>query len=156
MSRFTDKTVIVTGAAGALGSSMVRRFAAEGANVVIGARREEEVTGLVEELGGDKVLFAKLDVTDEQQWADAVREAEDAFGPVSVLINNAARAIMGTIEEVSVDEFREVSDTNLVGAFLGIRVVAPSMRRAGAGSIVNVNSTAGLAAAAGLAASGTS
>lgn len=156
MSRFTDKTVIVTGAAGALGSGIVRRFAAEGANVVIGARSEEQVTGLVEELGGDKVVFAKLDVTDEQQWADTVREAEDAFGPVSVLINNAARAIMGTIEELTVDEFREVSDTNLVGAFLGIRAVAPSMRRVGAGSIVNVNSTAGLAAAAGLAAYGTS
>ncbi len=156
MSRFTDKTVIVTGAAGALGSSMVRRFAAEGANVVIGARREEQVTDLVEELGGDKVLFAKLDVTDEQQWADAVRKTEDAFGPVSVLINNAALAIMGTIEELTVDEFREVSNTNLVGAFLGIRAVAPSMRRAGAGSIVNVNSTVGLAAAAGLAAYGTS
>ena len=81
MSRFTNKTAIVTGAAGALGSSMVRRFAAEGANVVIGARREEQVTDLVEELGSDRVVFARLDVSDEQQWAAAVRTAEDTSAP---------------------------------------------------------------------------
>lgn len=75
MSRFTNKTAIVTGAAGALGTSMVRRFAAEGANVVIGARREEQVTHLVDELGSDRVVFAKLDVSDEQQWTEAVQTA---------------------------------------------------------------------------------
>jgi 3alpha(or 20beta)-hydroxysteroid dehydrogenase len=63
---------------------------------------------------------------------------------------------MGTIEELTVDEFREVSNTNLIGVFLGIRAVLPSMRRAGGGSIVNVNSTVGLGVAAGLAAYGTS
>lgn len=156
MSRFTNKTAIVTGAAGALGGSLVRRFVAEGANVVIGARREEQVTDLVDELGHDRVVFAKLDVSDEQHWTAAVRTAEDTFGPVSILVNNAARAIVGTIESLTADEFREVIDTNLVGTFLGMRAVLPSMRRAGGGSIVNINSTAGLGAAAGLAAYGAS
>ena len=150
MSRFTNKAAIVTGAAGALGTSMVRRFVAEGANVVIGARRKEQVTDLVDELGRDKVVFARLDVSDEQQWAAAVRTAEDTFGPVSVLVNNAARAIVGTTESHTADEFREVGvDTNLVGTFLGMHaVLLPSMRRAGGGSIVNINSTAGLGVAA--------
>ncbi len=134
MGRFTSKTAIVTGAAGALGSSMVRRFAAEGANIVIGARREEQVTYLVEELGSDRVVFARLDVSDEQQWAAAVRTAEDTFGPVSVLVNNAARAIVGTTESHTADEFREVIDTNLVGTFLGMHTVVPSMARAAARS----------------------
>jgi len=151
MSRLTSKTTIVTGAAGALGTSMVRRFAAEGANVVIGARREEQVTHLVEELGSDRGVFARLDVSEEQQWAAAVRTAEDTFGPVSILVNNATRAIVGTIELLTADEFREVIDTNLVGTFLGMHAVVPSMRRAGGGSIVNINSTAGLGVAAGLA-----
>ncbi|MFD7479940.1 SDR family NAD(P)-dependent oxidoreductase [Streptomyces sp. NPDC059837] len=156
MPRFTDKTVIVTGAAGALGASMVRRFAAEDARVVVGARHHEQVTGLLDELGTDRAVFAQLDVTSEQDWTAAVATAEAAFGPVSVLVNNAARAIVGTTMSLTPDEFREVIDTNLVGTFLGTRAAVPSMRRRGGGSIVNINSTAGIGAAAGLAAYGTS
>ncbi|GAA2120292.1 SDR family NAD(P)-dependent oxidoreductase [Actinomadura napierensis] len=155
MPRFTDETVIITGAAGALGTSMARRFAAEGARVVVGARRREQVADLLAELGPD-AAFARLDVTSEQDWDAAVATAEAAFGPVSVLVNNAARAIVGTTLSVTLEEFREVIDTNLVGTFLGIRAVVPSMRRRRGGSIVNINSTAGIGAAAGLAAYGTS
>ncbi|MFF7886183.1 SDR family NAD(P)-dependent oxidoreductase [Streptomyces sp. NPDC020794] len=156
MPRFTDKTVIVTGAAGALGAGMVRRFAAEDARVVVGARRREQVTGLLDELGTDRAVFAQLDVTSERDWTAAVATAEAAFGPVSVLVNNAARAIVGTTMSLTPDEFREVIDTNLLGTFLGTRAAVPSMRRRGGGSIVNINSTAGIGAAAGLAAYGTS
>ncbi|WP_217562038.1 SDR family NAD(P)-dependent oxidoreductase [Streptomyces sp. GbtcB6] len=156
MPRFTDRTVIVTGAAGALGAAMVRRFAAEDARVVVGARRREQVTALLDELGTDRAVFARLDVTSEQDWTAAVATAEAAFGPVSVLVNNAARAIVGTTMSLTPDEFREVIDTNLVGTFLGTRAAVPSMRRRGGGSIVNINSTAGIGAAAGLAAYGTS
>jgi 3alpha(or 20beta)-hydroxysteroid dehydrogenase len=156
MPRFTDKTVIVSGAAGALGVAMVRRFAAEDARVVVGARRREQVTGLLDELGTDRAVFAQLDVTSEQDWTAAVATAEAAFGPVSVLVNNAARAIVGTTMSLTPDEFREVIDTNLLGTFLGMRAAVPSMRRRGGGSIVNINSTAGIGAAAGLAAYGTS
>ncbi|MEV4449176.1 MULTISPECIES: SDR family NAD(P)-dependent oxidoreductase [Streptomyces] len=156
MPRFTDKTVIITGAAGALGVGMVRRFAAEDARVVIGARQREQVDDLLDELGADRAVFARLDVTSEQDWTAAVATAEAAFGPVSVLVNNAARAIVGTTMSLTPDEFREVIDTNLVGTFLGTRAAVPSMRRRGGGSIVNINSTAGIGAAAGLAAYGTS
>ncbi|MFD8812891.1 SDR family NAD(P)-dependent oxidoreductase, partial [Streptomyces sp. NPDC059627] len=89
-------------------------------------------------------------------WTAAVATAEAAFGPVSLLVNNAARAIVGTTMSLTPDEFREVIDTNLVGTFLGTRAAVPSMRRRGGGSIVNINSTAGIGAAAGLAAYGTS
>jgi 3alpha(or 20beta)-hydroxysteroid dehydrogenase len=156
MPRFTDKTVIITGAAGALGVGMVRRFAAEDARVVIGARQREQVDDLLDELGADRAVFARLDVTSEQDWTAAVATAEAAFGPVSVLVNNAARAIVGTTMSLTPDEFREVIDTNLVGTFMGTRAAVPSMRRRGGGSIVNINSTAGIGAAAGLAAYGTS
>lgn len=156
MPRFTDKTVVITGAAGALGVGMVRRFAAEDARVVIGARHREQVADLLDELGTDRAVFAQLDVTSEQDWTAAVATAEAVFGPVSVLVNNAARAIVGTTMSLTPDEFREVIDTNLVGTFLGTRAAVPSMRRRGGGSIVNINSTAGIGAAAGLAAYGTS
>ncbi|MFD7002875.1 SDR family NAD(P)-dependent oxidoreductase [Streptomyces mirabilis] len=146
MPRFTDKTVIITGAAGALGVGMVRRFAAEDARVVIGARQREQVADLLDELGGDRAVFARLDVTSEQDWTAAVATAEAAFGPVSVLVNNAALAIVGTTMSLPPDDFREVIDTDLVGTFQGIRAAVPSMRRRGGGSIVNVNSTAGIGA----------
>lgn len=156
MPRFTNKTVIITGAGGALGANMVRRFAAEGASVIAGARRQEQVADLIAELDGDRVAFARLDVTSEEDWRQAVDTAEKTFGPVSVLVNNAARAIVGTTMSLTADEFREVINTNLVGTFLGTRAAVPSMRRGGGGSIVNINSTAGLGVAAGLAAYGTS
>ncbi|MFD9514211.1 SDR family NAD(P)-dependent oxidoreductase [Streptomyces mirabilis] len=146
MPRFTEKTVIITGAAGALGVGVVRRFAAEDAGVVIGARQREQVADLLDELGGDRAVFARLDVTTEQDWTAAVATAEAAFGPVSVLVNNAARAIVGTTMSLPPDDFREVIDTNLVGTFLGTRAAVPSMRRRGGGSIVNINSTAGIGA----------
>jgi 3alpha(or 20beta)-hydroxysteroid dehydrogenase len=156
MSRFDHKTVIVTGAAGALGRSMVRGFAAEGARVLVGARREEQVAGLVAELG-DRATFAALDVREEEAWDAAVRTAEQRFDrPVAVLVNNAARAIVGTTMSLTPNEFRDVIDTNVIGTYLGTRAVVPSMRRGGGGAIVNINSTAGLGVAAGLAAYGTS
>jgi 3alpha(or 20beta)-hydroxysteroid dehydrogenase len=156
MNRFTGKTVIVTGGAGALGRTMVRRFAAEGANVVIGARRERHAIALIEQLGSNSVVFARLDVTDEQQWTATVRYSEERFGPVSILVNNAGKAAVGAIESLTAEQFREVIDTNLVGTFLGTRAVVPSMRRGGGGSIVNINSIAGLGADVGLAAYGSS
>jgi len=146
---FTGKTVLITGASGALGTALATRFARAGANTVVAAR-----TGfdrLAADLDGP-ALGVRLDVTSESDWADAIRLTEERFGPLDVLINNAAYLSVGTTESIALDEFRRVVDTNLTGALLGIRAAAPSMRRAGGGAIVNVNSIAGLAAAPGLAA----
>ena len=133
MSRFSDKTVLITGAAGALGENMVRRFAADGAQVVVGARRGEQVEDPIAEIGNDSAVFAELDVTDEAAWAAAVETAVAAFGGVDVLVNNAARIAIGTTESIEPDELRAVLETNLVGAFLGTRAVIPWMRAAGGG-----------------------
>ena len=149
MFDFTGKTVLITGASGALGTALATRFARAGANTVVAAR-----TGF-DRLAADLVgpaLGVRLDVTSESDWADAIRLTEERFGPLDVLINNAAYLSVGTTESIALDEFRRVVDTNLTGALLGIRAAAPSMRRAGGGAIVNVNSIAGLAAAPGLAA----
>ena len=147
MFDFTGKTVLVTGATGALGTALSTRFSEAGANVVVAAR-----TGagrLAATLGGPS-LGVRLDVTDETAWAEAVSQAEAGFGPLDVLINNAAYLAVGTTESIPLEEFRRVLDTNLTGALLGIRHAAPSLRRAGGGAIVTVNSIAGLAAAPGL------
>lgn len=156
-NRFTDRTVLITGALGALGQSMARAFAAEGAHVVLTARDHHRDAGtqLAQELG-PHARFVALDVADEASWAAAIATVESQLGPVSVLINNAAYLAVGGVETVPVVEWRKVVDTNLTGDFLGIRAVAPSMRKGGGGSIVIVSSIAGLHATPGLAAYGAS
>ncbi|KOV74392.1 3-alpha-hydroxysteroid dehydrogenase [Streptomyces sp. AS58] len=149
MGRFEGQTVMVTGGARGMGESHVRGFAAEGASVLIADVLDDEGRALAAELG-DRTLFQHLDVTSEDQWTAAVAAAEEAFGPVSVLVNNAGIMVPGTIEETDLVTWQRVLDVNLTGQFLGIRAVIPSMRAAGGGSIVNVSSVVGLTGAASL------
>jgi 3alpha(or 20beta)-hydroxysteroid dehydrogenase len=151
MKRFENRTVIVTGGARGMGASHARGFVAEGANVVIADVLEEEGRKLAHELG-DRAIFSRLDVTSDRDWAATVAAAEDAFGPVSVLINNAGIVRFGVIEATEPAVWRQVMEINVTGAYLGIRAVASSMRKAGGGAIVNISSGAGFTATFGLAA----
>ncbi len=123
MRRFDDRTVIVTGGARGMGASHARGFVAEGANVVIADVLEEEGRKLADELG-DHAIFSRLDVTSDGGWAGTVAAAEDAFGPVSVLVNNAAIVRFAPIAETEPAAWRRVIDVNLTGAYLGIRMTA--------------------------------
>src|SRR6195256_2546470 len=136
MRRFDNRTVIVTGGARARGASHARGFVAEGANVVIADVLEQEGRTLAEELGAH-AIFSRLDVTSDKEWAATVAAAEDAFGPVSVLVNNAGIVRFGSITETAPAAWRQVIEINLTGGYLGIRAVASSMRKAGGGAIVN-------------------
>ncbi|MEV7143158.1 SDR family NAD(P)-dependent oxidoreductase [Streptomyces tauricus] len=144
MFDFTGRTVLITGATGALGTTLSTRFSAAGANTVAAARTGAD--RLAAQLDGPS-LGVRLDVTSESDWTEAVQRTEERFGPLDILINNAAYLRVGTVESIPLDEFQRVFDTNVTGALLGIRAAAPSMRGAGGGAIVNVNSVAGLAAA---------
>ena len=150
MKRFENRTVIVTGGARGLGASHARGFVAEGANVVIADVLEQEGQTLADELG-DQAIFSRLDVTNEKDWAATVAAAEDAFGPVSVLVNNAGIVRFGPIAKTEPTAWRQVIDINLTGTYLGIRAVAPSMRKAGGGAIVNTSAAAGMIGQFGLA-----
>jgi 3alpha(or 20beta)-hydroxysteroid dehydrogenase len=147
MFDFTGKTVLITGASGVLGTTLAVQFAQAGANVVAASRSRYDEAA--EKAGGNS-LGLRLDVTSETGWAAAITRTEEHFGPLDILVNNAAYLHIGTTESIPLDEFRRVLDTNLTGALLGIRAAAPSMRKAGGGNIVNVNSIAGLTAAPGL------
>src|SRR5207247_1727944 len=151
MKRFNNRTVIVTGGARGMGASHARGFIAEGAKVVIADVLEPEGRALADELG-DHAIFSRLDVTSDGHWAATVAAAEDAFGPVSVLVNNAGIVRFGQIEETEPAVWRQVLEINLTGAYLGIRAVVSSMRKAGGGAIVNISSGAGFTATFGLAA----
>ena len=143
MNRFQNKTVLITGAASGMGTSHARSFHREGANVVVADIHETEGRSLVAELG-ERALFVPLDVTDQNQWTAAIRATEEAFGPVSVLVNNAGiLSPSSLIEDGDLAAWHRVIETNLTGTYLGLQAAASSLRAAGGGSIVNVASTSG-------------
>src|SRR5258705_6787930 len=150
MKRFDNRTVIVTGGARGMGASHARGFVAEGANVVIADVLEQEGRTLADELG-DHAIFSRLDVTNDADWAATVAAAENAFGPVSVLVNNAGIVRFGPIAETEPAAWRQEIDINLTGTYLGIRAVVSSMRKARGGAIVNMSAAAGMTAQFGLA-----
>lgn len=143
MDRMSTKVAIVTGGARGLGEAIARLLAAEGANVVIADIIDTEGTALAAEIG-DRARYEHLDVRSESEWQRVVAAAEAAFGPVSVLVNNAGVSGFSPIEAYSEDEYRRVIDINQVGVFLGMKSVFASMQRAGGGSIVNMSSASGL------------
>jgi len=149
MKRFENRTVIVTGGARGMGASHARGFIAEGANVVIADVVDQEGQSLADELGG-RAIFSRLDVTSEADWAATVTAAETAFGPVSVLVNNAGIVHFAPIADTTPADWSRVIDINLTGTYLGIRALASSMRKAGGGAIVNISSGAGMSGAFGL------
>jgi 3alpha(or 20beta)-hydroxysteroid dehydrogenase len=137
------KVVLITGAGRGQGAAEARSCARAGARVVVADVREEEGRAVAAELG-DQGLFVRHDVASGPSWRKAVDAAVAAFGTVSALVNNAALWRTAPVEEQSPEGFEELLRVNLLGPFLGIRAVAPALRAAGGGSIVNISSTAGL------------
>ncbi|MFI6044918.1 SDR family NAD(P)-dependent oxidoreductase [Nocardia sp. NPDC051321] len=143
MQDFTGRTVVVTGGNGGMGASHVRGFHAAGANVIIAGRNADAGYAFAAELG-DRARYVALDVTDEQQWHAAITTAEAAFGPVSVLVNNAGiQNPAATLEDTDRQNWERVLAVNLTGTYLGIKAAAPSLRRAGGGAVVNIGSAMG-------------
>lgn len=143
MTRLEGKVAIITGAAQGMGASHARRFVAEGAKVVITDLNEEKGTALASELG-ENVLFVKQNVTSAEDWAAVVAKAEEKFGTVNVLVNNAGITMAKSILETTEEEYRRIVDINQVSVFLGMKNVIPSMQKVGGGSIVNISSINGI------------
>ncbi|MFA5885244.1 MAG: glucose 1-dehydrogenase [Acidimicrobiia bacterium] len=143
MGRLDGKVAIISGGARGQGEAEARLFAEEGAEVVLGDVLDAQGAEVAAEIGA-AARYVHLDVRDEASWAAAIAAAEDAFGPVTVLVNNAGILRFSLLVETPVEQFREVIEVNQVGPFLGMKAVVPSMQRAGGGSIVNISSTNGL------------
>jgi len=141
--RLAEKVAIVTGASRGTGEAVARRFVAEGASVLLADIRDELGEKLAAELGA-AAHYLHVDVTNENDWTRCVEETESRFGRVDVLVNNAAILLLASIENTSLEEWERVLQVNQTGPFLGIRAVAPAMRKAGGGSIVNISSIDGL------------
>ncbi len=146
MGRLAGKVAIITGGAQGMGEAHARLFVKEGAKVVIADLDEKRGPILAKELG-DAAIFQRLNVASGQDWQGAITAAEDAFGPVTALVNNAG--IIGpvaTCSDLEENDFAKVCSVNLTGVYLGSKYVIPSMLKAGGGSIVNVSSISGIVA----------
>lgn len=143
--------IVITGGARGIGAATARLLASDGAQVMITDVLDDEGAALAEELGGN-CRYRRLDVTDEGEWRAVMAEAEERFGTVNALFNNAGVVSFTGVAECTPEEFKRVIDINLYGVFLGIHFAAPALRRAGGGVIVNTSSTAGLQGYGGIAA----
>ncbi|GLW00147.1 SDR family NAD(P)-dependent oxidoreductase [Streptomyces lavendulae] len=144
MGKLDGRVVLITGAARGQGEQEARLFAAEGARVVLGDVLDEQGAAVAEDIGGDRARYVRLDVSREEDWAAAVAVAKEAFGPVSGLVNNAGILRFNELTATPLEEFRQVIEVNQVGAFLGIKTLAPEIGAAGGGTIVNTSSYTGL------------
>jgi 3alpha(or 20beta)-hydroxysteroid dehydrogenase len=149
MGRVAGKVAIVTGAARGTGEATARLLAREGARVVVADIREEPARQVAKEIGSGAV-FERLDVTQQEDWRRVIDATAAREGGVDVLVNNAAVLHMAAIEDTELAEYERVVRVNQVGTFLGIKAVAPVMRSAGRGSIVNVASIDGMSAKNGI------
>ncbi len=149
MGRLDGKIAIVSGGARGQGEAHVRLFVEEGAKVVFGDVLDTEGEAVAKDVGDD-ARYQHLDVTQPSDWAAIVAAAEEQFGRVNVLINNAGILKVSPLDETSLDEYMAVVNVNQVGCFLGMHAVVPSMKAAGGGSIVNTSSTSGFIGTVGL------
>src|SRR4051812_7120115 len=144
-NNIAGKVVVITGASSGLGEATARLLAAEGARVVLGARRAERIQALADELTGrgGKALAVPTDVTDRDQVRRLVDLAVQTYGRIDVMINNAGLMPQSLLEHLKVDEWDRMIDVNLKGVLYGIAAALPHMQRQRAGHIINVSSVAG-------------
>ena len=138
----TGKTAIVTGGNGGIGYGMASEIGKSGANVVITGRNSDKTKEAVNELkkSFDNVIGIDSDVSDESSIKDMIKISNETFGSIDVLINNAGIGIREFPENYSTDDWNQVINLNLTGAFLCSREVYPIMKSQGSGKIINIGS----------------
>jgi NADP-dependent 3-hydroxy acid dehydrogenase YdfG len=144
-NNIAGKVVVITGASSGLGEATARLLAAEGASVVLGARRVNRIQALADELNGSggKALAVATDVTNREQVKALVDAAVQTYGRIDVLINNAGLMPHSPLERLKVQDWDQMIDVNLKGVLYGIAAALPYMQQQKAGHIINVSSVAG-------------
>jgi len=138
-----NKVVVITGASSGLGAETARHLAAQGAKVVLGARRIDRLEKLASELGLDARAILSTDVTDRAQVQALVDRAIELHGRIDVLINNAGLMPSSMLDKLKVDEWDRMIDVNIKGVLYGIAAALPKMKDQKSGQIINVSSVAG-------------
>lgn len=139
------KVIVITGASSGLGEASARLLSTQGASVVLGARRQDRIQSLADELtgSGGKALAVTTDVTHCEQVKRLVDAAVQTYGRIDVMINNAGLMPQSPLERLKIDEWNRMIDVNIKGVLYGIAAALPYMKQQKAGHIINVSSVAG-------------
>jgi NAD(P)-dependent dehydrogenase (short-subunit alcohol dehydrogenase family) len=140
--RVKDKVALVTGGGSGLGEATCLRLAEEGALVVVSDINEASAKAVADAIGGE-AWSAHQDVTDEARWRELVDEIVERHGRLDILVNNAGIALVGNVEESSLEDWRKTQSINLDAVFLGTREAIRAMK-SGSGSIINISSIEGI------------
>jgi NADP-dependent 3-hydroxy acid dehydrogenase YdfG len=140
-----DKVVVITGGSSGLGEATARLLAAQGAHVVLGARRTDRIQSLAKELiaNGGKAIAVTTDVVKREQVKALVDSAAQTYGRVDVMINNAGLMPQALLERLKIEEWDRMIDVNIKGVLYGIAAALPYMKEQKSGHFINVSSVAG-------------
>ncbi len=141
-TRFAGKTVIVTGSSGGIGEGIARRFASEGANVVINSRSREDCEKVAADMDADRTLIVAGDVSKPEFAEQIITQTTEKFGGLDTLVNNAGVAAPGMLHKASDDDIDRIIDINVKGVLYLCRAAIPALKKT-RGSIVNISSVSG-------------
>ncbi|QOL81733.1 SDR family oxidoreductase [Pseudooceanicola spongiae] len=140
--RLQGKTAIVTGAAQGFGEGIARRFAEEGAHVMVADLKGELAHNVASEIGG---LGHGIDITDPDSLLTMFDRAEAELGPIDILVNNAGVThLPQRMEDVSEEDFDLIYAVNVKAIYRAAKILVPRMKQQGSGAILNISSTAGI------------
>jgi NADP-dependent 3-hydroxy acid dehydrogenase YdfG len=143
--RLDGKVAVVTGASSGIGEATAEALAAEGAAVVVAARREDRLSGLVERVEGNggRALAVSCDVTDEEQAHGLIQRAIEELGHIDILVNNAGVMLLSTVGKGLSDQWRQMFEVNVMGLLYATDAAIRHMKERSSGHLVNVSSVAG-------------
>ena len=143
-----DKVVIITGASSGIGEATAKLIASRGAKVVLGARREEKLRIIAEDItkSGGNALYQVLDVTKQEDNDAIVKRAKDTFGRVDAIFLNAGLMPSSPVSALKTDEWRQMVDVNINGVLNGVAAIMPTFLEQKSGHILATSSVAGLKA----------
>jgi NAD(P)-dependent dehydrogenase (short-subunit alcohol dehydrogenase family) len=140
----TGKVWFVTGASSGIGTGVVKAALEAGDRVVATARNVEKLRSAIGQPASDRLAFVPFDVTSEDQAQKALAAADETFGRIDVLVNNAGYSLLGNLESLTTDQIKLQLETNFYGVLYVMRATLPIMRRQRSGRIFNVSSMAGV------------
>ena len=145
MSEVSGKVVIITGASSGLGEATAKMLAGKGAKLVLGARREERLRKLVDDIesSGGVATYKTVDVTKKEEVQALADAAIEAYGRIDVLVNNAGLMPLAPLDELKVEEWEQMIDVNIKGVMYGVAAVLKPMREQESGHIINRAAVAG-------------
>lgn len=145
MSRFQNKVVWITGASAGIGAALVRAFAAEGAKLVLSARRQAELEKVAADtgLGAERYLVLPLDLMEQESFAEKVKAVTDRFGTIDLLVHNAGISQRSLARDTEMEVYRRLMEVNYLGTVALTQAVLPGMLKTGKGQFAVVSSLVG-------------